>query len=84
MTPFYIEANPADTMRARMDEYGAVVRRIAAENDALFVDTQAAFTESLKHRHSTAIAWDRVHPNGTGHMILAKAFLDTVGFQFSG
>lgn len=82
MTPFYIEANPADTMRSRMDEYSAVVRQIATENDALFVDTQAAFTKALTHRHSTAIAWDRVHPNGTGHMILAKAFLDAVGFEW--
>jgi lysophospholipase L1-like esterase len=84
MTPFYIESNPADMMRARMDQYGAVVGRIAAENDAVFVDTQTAFNSALKHRHSSALAWDRIHPNAVGQMILAKAFLDEVGFSWAG
>lgn len=84
MTPFYIEDNPADAMRSRMDAYGAVVRRVAGEMDALCVDTQVAFNRALKHRHSAALAWDRVHPNMAGQMILAKAFLDTVGFEWGG
>jgi lysophospholipase L1-like esterase len=27
-----------------------------------------------------ALAWDRIHPNPTGHMILARAFLNAVGY----
>lgn len=84
MTPFHIENNPADAMRARMDEYGAAVRRIAGENDALFVDTQEAFNKVLRHRHSAAFASDRVHPNPAGQMVLAKAFLDIAGFDWRG
>ncbi len=84
MTPFYIEAVREDAMRARMDEYGAIVRRVAGETGALFVDTQAAFDAVLRHRHSAAIAWDRVHPNATGHMILARAFLNAVEFEWDG
>jgi len=84
MTPFYIEPNPADAMRTRMDEYGTAVRRIAAQHDALFVDTQAAFNRVLQHRHSAALAWDRIHPNAAGHMILAKAFLDAIDFEWGG
>lgn len=84
MTPFFIEDNANDAMRARMDEYSAVVREIAAQTDALFVDTQAAFNAALQHRHSAAIAWDRVHPNVTGHMVIARAFLNAVGFEWSG
>ena len=82
MTPFYIEPNQADALRARMDEYGAIVRKLAARHDAVFVDTQAAFDKALQHRHSSALAWDRVHPNQTGHMIIAKAFLDAIGFAW--
>ena len=82
MTPFYIEPNPADAMRARMDEYGAVVGRIADEQDAVFVDTQAAFAPVLARYHSSSIAWDRVHPNHIGHMILARAFLNAIGFTW--
>ncbi|HWD39401.1 MAG TPA: SGNH/GDSL hydrolase family protein [Fimbriimonas sp.] len=80
MTPFYIEDNPADAMRARMDEYGAAVKRVAPQTNCLVVDTQAAFNEALKYQHSSNLAWDRVHPNYIGHTVLAKAFLDAVGF----
>jgi lysophospholipase L1-like esterase len=84
MTPFYIEPNKTDAMRARMDEYGDVVRRLAVEQDAVFVDTQAAFDRVLEHGHSSSIAWDRVHPNHIGHMVLARAFLNAVGFSWEG
>ncbi|MFT3787028.1 MAG: SGNH/GDSL hydrolase family protein [Tepidisphaeraceae bacterium] len=84
MTPYYIESNPSDAMRARMDEYGAIVKKIAKKVDAICVDTQAAFDAALKHYYAGTLAWDRVHPNQTGHMILAKAFLNGVGFDWAG
>lgn len=81
MTPYYIEDNRGDDMRKRMDEYGAIVRRIARQKRAIFVDTQAAFNAVLKHLPSEMFAWDRVHPGLPGHMVLARAFLDGVGFE---
>jgi lysophospholipase L1-like esterase len=33
--------------------------------------------------HSSAIAWDRVHPNHIGHQILARSFLDAIGFDWN-
>ena len=80
MTPFYIEQNAADPMRAKMDLYGGIVKRIATETGAVFVDTQAAFNEALKYQYAGNLAWDRVHPGATGHMILALAFLKGIGF----
>lgn len=83
MTPFYLESNEQDKMRAKMDEYGAIVRKIAAEHDdILFVDTQAAFNPVLEELYAAALAWDRVHPTTAGHMVLARAFLDKVGFEW--
>ncbi|MGO4274657.1 GDSL-type esterase/lipase family protein, partial [Paenibacillus sp. TAF58] len=82
MTPFYIEQNTQDPMRSLMDKYGAVVRRIADEENTLFVDTQAAFEPLLKHMYSGALCWDRVHPSMAGHMALAKVFLNTIGFSW--
>jgi lysophospholipase L1-like esterase len=79
MTPFYIEPNSADPMRAKMDQYGAIVKKIADEVDAVFVDTQAAYNSALQHQYAGNLAWDRVHPGTTGHMILALAFLRGVG-----
>ncbi|MBW5448165.1 GDSL family lipase [Cohnella sp. CFH 77786] len=83
MTPFYIESNKSDAMRRRMDEYGAIVRRIAEENGTLFVDTQAAFDRVLTHLYAATLAWDRVHPTQAGHMVLARAFLQAVGFDWN-
>lgn len=82
MTPFYIEPNRSDPMRARMDQYGAIVRGIASRHDAVFIDTQAAFDEALEFYYPATLAWDRVHPNQTGHMILTRAFLNGVGFRW--
>jgi len=79
MTPYFIEPDPAEPMRAMMDRYGAVVKALAARHEAIFVDTQAAFGRVLKHRHPMMLAWDRVHPNTAGHAILARAFLEAVG-----
>lgn len=83
MTPCYVENNRTDAMRARMDEYGAIVKQIAARHGTLFVDTQAAFDPVLAHMHSNAITWDRVHPNHIGHTVLARAFLNAIGFDWS-
>lgn len=84
MTPFYIEPRHEDEMRSRMDEYGGLVRRIAARHGALLVDTQAALDRALQHYYPATLGWDRVHPNHIGHMILARAWLDEVAFQWAG
>ncbi len=81
MTPYLIEPNPKEPMRAQMDKYGAAVKKIAAKYKAHLVDTQAAFNQVLRHVHPMSMAWDRVHPNTAGHMILARAFLKAVGFD---
>ena len=81
MTPYFIEANRADPMRALMDQYGAVVRQLAERHGAVLVDTQAAFDAVLAELHPMAIAVDRIHPNLTGHMVLSRAFLQALGYR---
>lgn len=82
MTPYFIEPNRADGMRAMMDDFGAVVRHLADTHGALLVDTQAAFDAVLQYLHPMALAWDRVHPSRVGHMILARAFLQAIGYEW--
>jgi len=82
MTPFYIESNRSDLMRARMDEYGAVVKSLAATYDAIFVDTQAAFDALSPNVYAATLAWDRVHPNHVGHMVLARALLNGLEYEW--
>ncbi|MDY3280179.1 MAG: SGNH/GDSL hydrolase family protein, partial [Eubacteriales bacterium] len=81
MTPYYMEPNRQDPMRARMDEYGAVVRKLADKYHLTFVDLQAGWDRLFQHMHSTNIAWDRVHPNQTGCMYIAKQFLQAIGAE---
>ena len=78
MTPFLIEPRKDDPMRVMMDDYGVVVKSIAARAGAVFVDTQAAFDRFLMHRAHHEICEDRIHPNLTGHTILARAFMDQI------
>lgn len=83
MTPFYLEPNDKDPMRHSMDQYGNAVKKIAKENDCILVDTQEAFNPILKELYPASIAWDRVHPDAAGHMILARAFLEKIGFDWN-
>ncbi|MBE2222210.1 MAG: SGNH/GDSL hydrolase family protein [Anaerolineae bacterium] len=83
MTPYYIEANATDPMRAKMDQYSSVVEKLAGEFDAVFVNVQAAYDHYLAFRPTQSLCGDRVHPNQSGHMIIAKAFLTAVGFDWN-
>jgi lysophospholipase L1-like esterase len=68
-------------MRAQMDRYGTVMHWLATTYQALVVDTQAAFDALMQHAHPMMLAWDRVHPMRTGHMMLARAFLQSVEYE---
>lgn len=84
MTSFVIEPNRKDAMRARMDEFGAVVKQMAEKYQATLVDTQAAFDAILKHFHPTALGWDRIHPmNRVGHIVITRAFLQAIGYEWA-
>jgi len=82
MTPYFIEPNQSDAMRKRMDQYGAAVKAIGKKYQVITVDTQATFDEVLAHLHPISLAWDRVHPNQIGHMLIARAFLTAVGYRW--
>lgn len=79
MTPYFMEPNRQDSMRARMGEYGLAVKRIAEKHHLVFVDLQAAWDRLFVHMHPCNIAWDRIHPNDVGCMYIAKQFLSAVG-----
>lgn len=82
MTPYFLEPNKEDPMRKMMDQYGEVVKKLAAEYDAILVDTQPAFDRYMEHNSPLALCGDRVHPSLPGHAILAKAFLNGIGFEW--
>ncbi len=81
MSPYYMEPLRQDPMRARMEEYAAVSRRLAEKYGAEYIDIQAAFDRYFKYRHSSFIAWDRIHPNQIGATVIAREFLSHCGFD---
>lgn len=81
MTPYFMEPNKDDPMRAMMDQFGAVVKELAEKYNLIFVDLQAGWDKLFEHMHPCNIAWDRIHPNPVGCMYIAKQFLDAVGFE---
>lgn len=83
LSPYYMEPNRQDKMRARMDEYVEICRKLAAEYGCRFVDFQKMYEDYCSIHHSSSVAWDRVHPNQIGSTLMARAFLDQCGFDFS-
>ncbi len=83
LTPYFIQSR-GEAMRTMMDDYGAAVRRLAQRHAAIFVDTQSAFDRAVESTAVETLAWDRAHLNIPGHMILARAVLQSVGFEWSG
>ena len=73
----------ADLMRARMDEYVAICKALAEKHGCIFVNFQKLYEDFCKIKHSSIIAWDRVHPNQMGATLMAIEFLKHCGFDYS-
>jgi lysophospholipase L1-like esterase len=82
MTPYFIHSR-SEPMRAMMDEYGSAVRRLAQKYGAIFVDTQSVFDRAVEFTPVENLTWDRAHLHIPGHMLLARAVLQSVDFSWS-
>lgn len=83
LSPYYMEPNREDTMRKRMDEYTAICAELAEKHGCRFVNFQKMYEDYFQIRHSTSIAWDRVHPNRIGSALMAREFLKQCDFDFN-
>ena len=82
ITPYFLEPNPLEPMRAMMDQYGSAVAEVASRHEALLVDTQAYFDPVMAQVDPLQMAMDRIHINLSGHMILARALLQKIDFSW--
>ena len=82
-TPYYIEPNVEDAMRKRTDEYGSICKKLAKKYGCELIDFQSLYNNFCKYKHSSIIAWDRVHPNQMGATLMAKEFLKHCDFDFN-
>lgn len=80
---FMVEPNKEDPMGKTVREYAEITKKLAAKHQLPYIDVQSRLDEYTTHLSAYYLSSDRVHPNGNcGHLILAKTFLDTIGFQW--
>ena len=87
LTPFYMSTDaPGEDhgwrgrVMAVVGDYVEATKRIAADYGARLVDTHAMFAEQLKHHRADAFGDEPVHPNATGHLMMAHAWLTAMGW----
>lgn len=80
LDPFYISIDSGgqsfrSLVLELLPEYIAVVHEMAAKYHTYHVKTQELFEEHLKYREAETFCPEPVHPNHTGHMIIADAMM---------
>ncbi len=83
LTPYIMEPNHEDMMRKRMNEYVEICKKLAQKHDCIFVDFQKMYEDYCSIRHSSYIAWDRIHPNQVGATLMAREFLKKCDFDYN-
>jgi len=83
LSPFMIEPNTSDDMRKMLDIYGGIARKTALKHNLIYVDVQKKIDVFMESLSPYILSSDRVHPNLPGHMIIAKAFLDGIAFNWN-
>jgi len=81
MTPYYMEPNKNDLIRAEMDRYSDVVKKLAEKYSLRCIDLQAAFDKYLSSKHSSYLAWDRIHPGPVGSHLIAREIFRAIDFD---
>jgi lysophospholipase L1-like esterase len=79
-SPFLVPVDPAvKAMREDLDPKISIIRRLAGETGAVWVDFDAAFVAAC-HRHIPSYwAPDGVHPAVAGHALMAETWIGVVG-----
>jgi lysophospholipase L1-like esterase len=82
LTPYFIRPD-GDPLRNMMNTYGGAVQRLAQRHSAIFVDTQSVFDRAVACSPVESLTTDGAHLTIAGHMLLARAVLQSVDFNWS-
>ena len=83
--PFYMSTDRrgpgrrADVLKL-LPTYIRTVHAMARKYRARLVETHQMFQQQLKQHHPDVFAPEPVHPNPTGHLLIAHAWLKTMGW----
>ena len=83
LTPFYISADRSgQTFRSQVldliPRYIETVEKMSAQYGARLVHLHEIFQQHLKYRDADTFCPEPVHPNHTGHLVIAQALLETL------
>lgn len=77
LEPFYISLDKTDNWRSQvlseLRKYDLVVRNMSRKFRTGLVKLQEIFEEQLKYRDSETFCPEPVHPNLTGHLVIAQS-----------
>ncbi len=78
--PFFISTDTTDSYRGRMlerlTEYRKIVAEMSEQYGTLLLKIHDIFQKHLKYRESETFCAEPVHPNHTGHLVIAQALYD--------
>lgn len=73
-----VQSSP-ELWKASIESSRAVVRKLADEYKAVFVPYQEMFTKACQKAPAQYWIWDGIHPTYSGHGLMTRLWLDTVG-----
>jgi len=75
---FFMEPQREDPMRKLTDTFRTAAETVATETGAGLIYVQPAFDRFLQYRHSASLAWDRVHPDPVGCVLIANEIVHVI------
>lgn len=84
MEPFYIATNNEEEVQRivlkTLAPFRKAAARLANEFEAIYIPLHALFQEHLNYRPASVFCPEPVHPNATGHLLIAHAWLQAMGW----
>jgi acyl-CoA thioesterase-1 len=79
-SPFLVQADDTiKRMRKDLDPKIGIIKKLADEFEAIWVDLDAAFVSAQQRHIPSYWAEDGVHPSAAGHALMAETWLGIVG-----
>lgn len=84
ISPFFMSRGNAvkDAYRTKvwnlLPTYIKIIEDLSEKHDALFLNTHELFQEQLKYKHPDVYCGEPVHPNETGHQLIAQGLYKTI------
>lgn len=77
VSPYFLELNKKDGMRAKCDTLNSLLRALALQYNVPYIDVQAVMDSYMEKASSYYLSGDRVHPKAIGRQIIARTIQES-------